>query len=61
MRLYRVSCPRCGWKGQRMVEEADAGKFRGHRCRVCLARDPASTQLFKVEEVIVNLDSKGRG
>lgn len=61
MRLYRVSCKRCGWKAQRMIEEQDKGKFEGHRCRVCRGRDPQSQQKFHVEEVIVNLDSKGRG
>lgn len=61
MRLYRVLCTKCGWKGQRLIEERDAVHFRGHRCRVCLERDPASRQQFTVEEVIFNLSSKGRG
>ena len=60
MRLYEVSCKQCGWKGQRYVEEADVQHFIGHRCRECLKRDPASTKLFDVKELIFNLSSFGR-
>jgi hypothetical protein len=60
MRLYFLSCDGCGWKHPEPVDEATADHFRGHRCRECLRRDPRSTQLFTVKEVIVNLDSTGR-
>ena len=59
MKLYRVSCIRCGWRANRLIDENDSKQFIGHRCRVCLERDPASTQTFKVRELVYDVSPDG--
>lgn len=53
VRLYYLSCEKCGWKAPEPVDSRVAAHFQGHRCRGCLKLDPKSTQLFTVKEVIL--------
>lgn len=50
MKMYRLSCPQCGWKAQMLVTEDVARKFTAESCRDCKQRKrPASN--YKVETV----------
>lgn len=50
-RLYRVYCEQCRYQREFVMTEAKAEQVVRHRCRVCLAKDPASRALFKVRPV----------
>jgi len=60
MRLYWVSCMQCRWQAGYPLDEEQVKHFQGHRCRVCLEKNPASTQLFSVREVITSTKGGGR-
>lgn len=51
MRLYKLSCARCGWKAPIPVDEQIAAKFRRMHCRSCWATEEVRIP-FTVEEVI---------
>lgn len=51
MRLYKLSCERCGWKAPIPVDEQVAARFKRMDCRDCLYHDKVRIR-FTVKEVI---------
>jgi hypothetical protein len=60
MKLYRISCPGCGWKSPLMVAESVANQFKGLDCVHCKHYHPNEKRhpQYIVNEVIVTRPMK---